>query len=75
MTSVASERVIVVPVALTPRVTKKQFAAASGLTVKAIERKIEDGKWLEGREYHRAPDGTIWVDVKGAMAWVAPETA
>lgn len=39
---------VVIQVALAPRVLKAQFAAATGLTVKAIERKIEDGKWLEG---------------------------
>jgi hypothetical protein len=46
-------------------------AAAFGLTVKAIRRKIEDGKWLDGQEYHRDPDGNIWLDVKGITQWVA----
>ncbi len=36
-------------------------AAAVGLTVKAIERKIEDSKWIEGRECRRAPDGRIYI--------------
>lgn len=70
--SVAEPPVMVVQVALAPRVRPPVFAAATGLTVKAIQRKIEAGKWLAGREYHRDPDGAIWIDVKGAMEWVAP---
>lgn len=45
-------------------------AAIFGLTRKAIERKIERGDWLQGRQYHRAPDGTIWVDREGVQRWV-----
>lgn len=62
-------------VALAPRVRPRTFEAATGLTAKAISRKIEDGKWVEGQQYHRDPDGQIWVDVKGAMAWVSPAKA
>jgi hypothetical protein len=50
-------------------------AAAVGLTVKAIERKIEDGKWIEGREYRRAPDGRIYIDMRGFEKWVETEAA
>jgi hypothetical protein len=35
-----------------------------------MQRKIQDGKWIEGREYHRDPDGNVWVDVPGVMRWV-----
>lgn len=42
----------------------------TGLTAKAIRRKIEDGKWLEGREYRRGPDGHIWVSIRGFTRWV-----
>lgn len=44
--------------------------AITGCTVKSMERRIERGIWLAGKEYHRAPDGTIWIDVKGVAAWV-----
>jgi hypothetical protein len=64
-----------VAVALAPRVRIAKFAEATGLTPKAIQRKIEDHKWREGKEYHRDPDGCIWIDVRGAMAWVGRETA
>ena len=64
--------VVVVQVALAPRVRLTDTTAQSfGLTKRAIEHKIARGQWLEGREYHRAPDG-IWIDVKGVMQWVAP---
>lgn len=45
-------------------------SACTGLSVKAIERKIEAGVWVEGREYRRAADGRIYVDLKGYERWV-----
>lgn len=45
-------------------------AEALGLTEKAIRRKIEEGVWIEGRQYHRAPDGKIYVDIPGVTRWV-----
>lgn len=41
-----------------------------GLTRKACEGKIYRGDWVQGREYHRAPDGTIWLDKAGVQRWV-----
>jgi hypothetical protein len=65
----------VIQVALAPRVRVPLAAAATGLSEKAIQRKIEERKWREGKEYHRDPDGNLWIDIKGAMAWVAGEAA
>jgi hypothetical protein len=45
-------------------------AAITGLTEKAIRRKIEDGKWVEGREFRRAPDGGVFISIKGFQQWV-----
>jgi len=45
-------------------------AALTGLTEKAIRRKIEQGRWLEGREYRRAPDGGIFISLTGYQQWV-----
>ncbi len=65
-------QVQVVRVELAPRARLTDAtAAAFGMTVKAMQRKMEDGKWLDGQEYHRDPDGNIWLDVKGIMQWVA----
>lgn len=51
-------------------VTLKAAEAHTGLTVKAMERKIERGDWVEGREYHRAPDGRVFISMRGFEAWV-----
>lgn len=58
-----------VQVAPFPYVRIPLAAAGTGLTEKAIRRKIEEGKWLEGREYLRR-DGEIYISVKGFTAWV-----
>jgi len=44
--------------------------AIFGLTRRAIEGKIHRGDWVEGQEYHRAPDGGVWVSVEGVTRWV-----
>lgn len=53
-----------------PYVTIPLASMITGLTEKAIRRKIEDGKWLEGREFRRSPDGGIFVSITGYMKWV-----
>lgn len=58
-----------------PYVTIPLAAQVTGLTEKAIRRKIEDGKWLEGREYRRSPDGGIFVSIKGFQQWVESAAA
>jgi hypothetical protein len=51
------------------------FSRMSGLSEKAINDKIDKGVWAEGREWHRAPDGRRYVDVKGYEAWVGSGNA
>ncbi|SAK83311.1 hypothetical protein AWB75_05389 [Caballeronia catudaia] len=51
-------------------VTIARAANLTGLTEKAIRRKIEDGKWLSGREYRRSPDGGIFIDLRAYEQWV-----
>jgi hypothetical protein len=53
-----------------PYVTISLAATITGLTEKAIRRKIEDGKWLEGREYRRSPDGGVFISIKGFATWL-----
>jgi len=48
----------------------KLFAEQSGYTEKAIRRKIEEGIWVQNREYRRAPDGSLVIDVEGYNRWV-----
>lgn len=63
-----------VTVAPAPYVTVALAAAITGLTEKAIRRKMEEGKWLEGREYRKSPDGGIFISIKGFMSWVEQAT-
>lgn len=60
----------VIQVHPSPEVTVSLAATMTGLTEKAIRRKIEDGKWLEGREWFRSPDGGIFISVTGVSKWI-----
>ena len=51
-------------------VTIPVAAAMTGYSPKAIRRKIEDGVWLEDREFRRAPDGHVLISVRGYELWV-----
>ena len=42
----------------------------TGYTVKAMQRKIERGDWIEGKVWVRAPDGRLLVDMVGYHKWV-----
>ena len=44
--------------------------ALTGYTVNAIETKIKRGVWIEGREWRRAPDGRVLIDMRGYERWV-----
>lgn len=57
--AIASARFVRIPLA----------AARTGYTVEAIETKIKRGVWLEDKEYIRAPDGAILVDMEGYERW------
>ena len=48
----------------------RKFQELSGYSVKAIQRKIETGVWIEGHQYRRAPDGRVMVDLEGYAKWV-----
>jgi hypothetical protein len=61
---------LVAQVAPAPYVTVPLAATITGLSEKAIRRKIEDGKWVEGREWVRSPDGGIFISMKGFERWV-----
>lgn len=42
----------------------------TGYTVKAMQRKIERGEWVEGKVWIRAPDGRILISISGFEKWV-----
>jgi hypothetical protein len=50
-------------------VTVRAAAAHTGLTEKAIRRKMEDGVWLETLEYSRTPTGQIFIDLQAVARW------
>ena len=52
-------------------VTIPLAASMTGYSEKAIRRKIEDGVWLQGREFTRAPDGHILINMVAYHSWVA----
>jgi len=58
-------------ITVTPRrwVTIRLAATVTGLTEKAIRRKIERGVWLEGRHWRRA-DGGIYINLEEYDRWV-----
>ena len=47
------------------------FCNLTGYTAKAVQRKIEDGKWIEGSIYRRAPDGHITINLQAYYRWVS----
>lgn len=60
----------IVHIAPAPYVTINLASAITGLSEKAIRRKIEAGKWLDGHHYRRAPDGGIFISIEGYKKWV-----
>jgi hypothetical protein len=60
----------IVSVTSAPYITVALAATITGLSEKAIRRKMQDGKWLEGREYRKSPDGGIFISIKGYVDWI-----
>ena len=60
----------VVQVQAASYVTIKLAAAITGLSEKAINGKIVEGIWLEGKEWRRGPDGPRYISLRGYAAWV-----
>lgn len=51
-------------------VTIRLASSLTGLSEHAIRGKIREGKWVEGQEFVRAPDGRIFISLKGFERWV-----
>lgn len=52
-----------------------KFVELTGYTDKAVRCKISEGVWLEGKQWRRAPDGAILVDMVGYERWVEGDRA
>lgn len=48
----------------------KKFKELTAYSERAVEGKIAAGVWREGREYRKAPDGHILIDMEGFYKWV-----
>lgn len=48
----------------------KLICAMTGYTPDAIQKKIRNGIWIQGRQWQKAPDGHILIDMQGYEAWV-----
>ena len=46
------------------------FCNLTGYTDKAVRRKIEDGVWLQGKHYRKAPDGRVKISLPAYYEWV-----
>lgn len=54
-------------------VTIKRASELTGYTQKAIRRKLEEGVWLEGVMWVKAPDGRILIDMEAYTRWAKGE--
>lgn len=46
------------------------FCSLTGYTEKAVQRKVADGVWLQGKVYRKAPDGRITINLQEYYKWV-----
>lgn len=67
MTAATAEQAI--RVAPARWVTIQVAATLSGLTEKAIRRKMERGVWLQGKHWRKA-DGRVYVNMTAYEQWV-----
>lgn len=51
------------------------FELVTGYSANAIEKKIAAGAWVQGREFVRAPDGHILIDMRGYERWAESQSA
>lgn len=47
-----------------------RFCDLTGYTPKAVQRKIEEGVWLEGKVWRKSPDGHRQIDLEAFERWV-----
>lgn len=52
-------------------VTIQVASTVTGLTPSAIRSKIGQGVWVLNRQYRKAPDNRIYIDLEGFSKWVS----
>lgn len=55
-------------------VTIEVAAAITGYSEKAIEHKIANRVWIEGKVWRKAPDGRRLIDREGYQRWVESQS-
>ncbi len=55
-------------ISLASYVTVAKASKVMDVPESVIRRKIIQGKWLDGREYRRSPDGGIFISIKGCTS-------
>ena len=60
------------PVVINPArfVTVNLCSTITGLTCSDINKRMSQGYWTEGRQWRRAEDGSIWIDMQAVERWV-----
>lgn len=48
----------------------RQFSRMIGKGEQWAWGKIKEGKWTEGEQFVRDPDGQVWVSIKGWKQWL-----
>lgn len=56
-------------------VTLHKFEELTGYTVKAAQRKIQEGVFVQGQVWLKAPDGRILIDMEGYHRWARNQQA
>jgi len=56
-------------------VTLKRFEELTGYSEEASRTKMRRGIWLQDREFVKAPDGHVLMDLEGYERWVLGEAA
>jgi hypothetical protein len=51
-----------------------KFCELTGYTDKAVRRKIQEGIWIQGKLWRKAPDGHILIDLENYNKWVEGDT-
>lgn len=49
-----------------------KFEELTGYTEKAVRMKIEQGVWMQGKVWFKAPDRHILINMEGYNEWVNP---
>lgn len=55
---------------LTDLVMIAKYAELTGYSNGAIRTKLSRGVWRKGKEWFRAPDGHIFISIKGVERWI-----